>query len=71
VDFLLERGDGRLVGVQVLATPNVQPEDVEGLRYLEELAEDRFERGVLLTLGTDVQPIASRIVAMPIQSLWS
>lgn len=71
VDFVLEGRDRRIVGLQVKAAPSVQPADIEGLCYLQELAPDRFHLGVLFYEGSEVLPLAPQIWAMPLEALWS
>lgn len=70
VDFVLEGRGGDVVGIDLKASPSVQPEDAERLQFLKELAGDRFRRGVVLYLGREVQPIARDIVAVPLDALW-
>lgn len=71
VSFVLESTDQRIVGIEVKAAASVQQDDFAGLRYLAEVAGDRFQRGVLLYLGTEVVPVAPDLVALPLASLWS
>lgn len=56
VDIVLERTDGRIVGVEVKASATVRREDFKGLAALAELAEGSFERGVVLYGGERVLP---------------
>jgi uncharacterized protein len=70
VDFILEARDRRVVGIEVKGGSSVQPADFEGLRYLQLLSGDRFHRGIVLYHGTEVIPVTSQLVALPIQSLW-
>jgi hypothetical protein len=71
VDFVLEARGGGIVGIEVKAAPTVRPEDAEGLQFLKELAGDRFRRGIILYTGTEVQPLAHDITALPVDALWS
>lgn len=51
-DAVLERADGRVVGLEIKATSAPTPDDFRGLRALAESAgSDRFVRGVLLYAG--------------------
>ncbi len=56
VDIVLERPDGRIVGVETKASTTVRREDFNGLAALAELAGDAFEHGVLLYTGSEVLP---------------
>lgn len=70
VDFVLEARGGGVVGIEVKAAHTVGPADAEGLRYLQDLAGDRFHRGVVLYTGKETVPLSRDIWAMPIDSLW-
>lgn len=70
VDFVLEATDGRIVGIQVRAG-TAQASDADGLRYLRELAGDRFVRGLVLDMGLGPVPLDRDIVSVPIATLWS
>lgn len=71
VDLVLEARDGSVVGVEVKASATVRSSDFAGLRALEEIAGNRFCRGVLLHTGPDVVPFGPRLVAAPVSLLWS
>lgn len=70
VDIVLERRDGRLVGVEVKVATTLNDRDLSGLRDLAEAAGDRFHRGVVLYLGDQVVPFGERLHAVPLQALW-
>ncbi len=70
VDFVIERRDGALVGVEVKAASTVVPKDVKGLRQLADIAGDRFVRGVVLYTGQSVVPLGERLEAWPVSMLW-
>lgn len=71
VDFVLEARGGSVVGIDIKLSPTVRTEDAEGLRFLKELAGDRFRRGVIFYLGQEPQTISREITALPISALWS
>lgn len=56
VDIVLERADGRIVGVEVKASATVRREDFKGLAALAELAGDSLERGLVFYGGERVLP---------------
>lgn len=69
VDIVLERPDGRIVGVAVKASATVRTRDFNGLATLAELAGDAFERGVLLYTGLHALPFdrgPARFHALPL-----
>jgi hypothetical protein len=70
VDIVLEQG-AALVGVEVKASGTVRVEDFRGLRKLQEITGDRFACGVVLYDGETSMPFGPRLLALPIQTLWS
>lgn len=70
VDIVLERPDGRIVGVEVKASATVRREDFNGLAALAELAGAAFERGVLFYTGSEALPFDRgpvRLHALPLR----
>jgi predicted AAA+ superfamily ATPase len=70
VDFVVERGDNALVGIEVKLTRSVSKSDFDGLRALRHAAGDRFHRGVLLYAGERSLPFGDRMCAVPANALW-
>ncbi len=70
VDLVLERGDGRVVGVEVKATSTPRSEDFRGLRLLEDRLGDRFAYGVVLCLAPEANPFGPKLAALPLDVLW-
>lgn len=71
VDLLLERADGKVVGVEVKASSTVQAKDFRGLKHLAEETGEAFQRGVVLYTGTEVLPFGRKLWAMPVSALWA
>jgi hypothetical protein len=71
VDFVLESPSGELVGLTIEATERTSPSSLKGLRYLQEIAGQRFIRGFVLNLGSQIIPLDERIDAIPVTTLWS
>ena len=74
VDIVLERGDSRVVGVEVKASASVVPQDFGGLVALADFAGDAFEGGVLFYTGNEVLPFrhsGRRFHALPIALLMA
>jgi predicted AAA+ superfamily ATPase len=71
VDLLLERTDGRVVGIEVKASASLQAKDFKGLQGLAETLGEGFQQGVVLYTGTEVLPFGPRLWAVPVSSLWS
>ena len=70
VDIVLERPDGRIVGVEVKGSATVRREDFNGLAALAELAGAAFERGVLFYTGSEVLPFDRGAVRLHALPLW-
>lgn len=71
VDIVLERDDGKVVGIEVKASATVKAGDFSGLRALAEACGDRFEFGVVLYDSADVVPFGHRLAAAPLSCLWA
>jgi predicted AAA+ superfamily ATPase len=71
VDIVIEDASHRIVGVEVRATASPGQADFKGLRALQDLAGERFVRGVVLHLGDAALPFGDRLEAAPLASLWS
>lgn len=56
VDFVVERNDGYLIGIEVKTTHSPRAEMFNGLKYLASEMGKRFVRGYLLYNGQDVVP---------------
>ena len=72
LDLVIERSDGRVVGVEVKASMTVKTEDFSGLSIFADYAKDKFLHGVLFYSGDKVLPfrINERLFhALPISSL--
>lgn len=70
VDLVLERPDGRIVGIEVKATGTPRAEDFKGLRFLVDRLGDRFQFGCLLSTAAQASPIGGRLAALPLSRLW-
>lgn len=72
VDIVLERDDGRIIGVEVKASASVRAEDFRGLAALAEFAGSAFAGGVLFYGGQEVLPFrvgTKRFHALPLGML--
>ncbi len=70
VDLVLERPDGRIVGIEVKATATPRSEDARGLRFLAERLGDRFHFGLLMTASPTATPLGPRLAAVPLNRMW-
>jgi uncharacterized protein len=71
VDVVLERRDGRIVGVEVKAAASVTASDLRGLRYLRDRLGDRFAAGAVIYTGPNTVPFGDRLAAVPLSGLWA
>ncbi len=71
VDFVIERRNGKLVGVEVKAASTVTATDFAGLQTLKSQAGKDFVRGIVLHQGTDTLPFGEDMFAMPLEALWA
>ncbi|MEA2554104.1 MAG: uncharacterized protein QOJ65_2280, partial [Fimbriimonadaceae bacterium] len=71
VDFVLEARGGAVVGVDLKPAATLNPNDADGLRFLKELSGDDFKGGIVLYLGSTIEPLDRDIVAMPVSALWT
>ncbi len=70
IDLVLERTDGRLVGVEVKASRSVSGAAFKGLKALSEAQPERFHRGVVLYGGTEPVSFGPNLHALPFDALW-
>jgi hypothetical protein len=68
IDLVLQARDGRAVAVEIKANASPRARDTNVLR--EVVADTRMIRGVLIYTGEQSVPIAERVHALPISSLW-
>lgn len=71
VDFVLERDDGMIAGIEVKASATVRSGDFAGLRTLAAACKEKFAGGVVLYDSTELVPFGDRLVAAPLSSLWN
>jgi len=70
VDVVIERGAREVAGVEVKASATVREADFRGLRKMEQAADRRFVRGVLLYDGETTLSFGERMQAVPIRRMW-
>ena len=71
MDLLLERADGRVVGLEVKASSSIQAKHFRGLQSLADTLGPAFHRGVVLYTGTEVLPFGPGLWALPVSGLWA
>lgn len=73
IDLVIERGDGKVVGIEVKASMTVGPQDFTGLSAFADYVDSRFLGGFLYYSGETVLPFRLRgrlFHALPLSSLW-
>ena len=70
VDFVLEKPNGQLAGIEVKKRDHVDQADFKGLQVLQELTGDNFMSGIVLYRGKDVVPFGKNLWAIPLSNLW-
>jgi predicted AAA+ superfamily ATPase len=71
VDFVIERRDGRLLGIEVKSAGAVTAGDFAGLHTLKAEARGDFARGIVLYMGKATLPFGDGMFAMPLEALWA
>lgn len=71
VDFIIERNNGQLLGIEVKTKSTVNEEDFAGLKQLKVETGKDFVRGIVLYGGKDIVSFGDHMVAMPIAALWN
>ena len=70
VDFIIEKADGTVAGVEVKSSATVTAGDFTGLQGLRDQLGRRFCTGVVLYTGERRLPFGDKLWALPIESLW-
>jgi uncharacterized protein len=71
VDIILERVDGKIVGIEVKSSSYITPKDLKGLQFLQESVPHLWHQGIILYGGQESILVAPGIVALPISALWA
>lgn len=66
VDWVIERADAGVVGIEVKASATITERDLRGLRVLREVAGNRFRRGVVFYAGERTVGFAPDLYAVPL-----
>jgi hypothetical protein len=70
VDYVIERKNGEIIGIEVKSSSTISPSDLKGLKNLAEATKTKFAQGIVLYGGQEVIPLGDRVIAMPISGLW-
>lgn len=70
VDFVLEKQDGSVFGIEVKTSESVNIHDFKGLQMLQAIMQKDFLGGIVLYAGKDVVPFGPDLWAVPLHFLW-
>lgn len=70
VDVVAELNGGGVVGFEIKASAAPRPGEARHLGWLRDQLGERFLAGVVLHTGPNRYPLADRLEAVPISSLW-
>lgn len=70
VDFVLEKPNGQLCGIEVKKHDAVEASDFKGLKALQTLVGDDFVTGIVLYRGQERIPFGENLWAVPMSNLW-
>lgn len=70
VDFVIERNDGTLIGIEVKAAHSPRAEMFKGLKVLSEETGKNFFKGFLFYNGDSLIQFDKNLFAIPIKYLW-
>ncbi|MFI6457349.1 ATP-binding protein [Streptosporangium amethystogenes] len=70
VDLVLERNNGRIVGVEAKATDSVNQDDFKGLVALRDSLGEDFVHGFVFYTGARSLSFGDRLTALPLSALW-
>lgn len=70
VDFILERPDGSLAGIEIKTSTRVDSADFKGLKELQAATGNDLQCGIVLYAGNDIVPFGEKYFAVPLSILW-
>jgi predicted AAA+ superfamily ATPase len=70
VDFILEKSDGTVTGIEVKSAQSIHTGDLKGLKHLKSISKKRFDKGIILYLGAQTEYLDEDLWAVPFQALW-
>jgi len=70
IDFIIERSDGTIIGIEVKSGTYVKSEMFDQLKIFADEIGKRFIKGIVLYTGREPIPFAKNMFAMPLDILW-
>lgn len=70
VDFILEKRNGQVVGIEVKASATVGGADFRHLTWLRDRLGERFAGGYVVHLGAETGSFGDRLAVVPLSAMW-
>jgi hypothetical protein len=70
VDIVLERADGKIVGIECKSSSSIDTNTFKGLKALKELTGKKFHRGIVLYTGSSNLSVGDGLEALHVSALW-
>ena len=70
VDFVIEKSNGDLIGIEVKLESVPDKHDFAGLKLLKEASGGKFKKGVVIYPGTELVSFGEKLWAVPVCYLW-
>ncbi len=70
IDFIIERGDGKLIAIEVKSSNTVNKDDFKHIMSFSEEIKNKFLRGIVFYTGKEFVPFGNELFAVPVSQLW-
>jgi predicted AAA+ superfamily ATPase len=70
LDFVIERNNGEILGIEVKLSDSLTDRDFSGLKILREAVGEQFRRGFVIYSGKEILPWGKDLWALPVSCLW-
>ncbi|MDR2019988.1 MAG: DUF4143 domain-containing protein [Treponema sp.] len=70
LDFVIERNNGEILGIEVKLSDSLTDRDFGGLKILREAVGEQFKRGFVVYTGREILPWGKDLWALPVSCLW-
>ncbi len=71
MDVIITREDQSAIGVKIRGNDQITDRDIQEFDKLKELLGNKFFRGYIIYLGSELKEIQENVYALPINYLWS
>ena len=70
VDIVLQKADGKVIGIEVKAGATINASSFQGLERLRQAADNDFQMGIILYDGDHTTQFGDQLYAVPIGAIW-